>query len=54
MIIVSSQILERIGEKKKELERLVSINGFTNSKVLRCSQELDVLIYQMQVLTRRS
>jgi hypothetical protein len=49
----SSQTLDRIREKKKELQKLVSLNGFTNSKVLRCSQELDVLIYQMQLGNRR-
>lgn len=44
------KILERIKEKKIELQKLVSINGFNNSTVLRCSEELDQLIYQFQLI----
>ena len=42
----------RIREKKKELEILVSLNGFTNNQVVKCSQELDKLIYNIQILDR--
>ncbi|MCQ6280491.1 aspartyl-phosphate phosphatase Spo0E family protein [Bacillus sp. EB600] len=44
------KILERIKEKKIELQKLVSINGFNNPTVLRCSEELDKLIYQFQLI----
>jgi hypothetical protein len=39
-------------EKKKELEQLVCFNRLASRKVLKCSQEIDVLIYQIQLLNR--
>ncbi|WP_256989292.1 aspartyl-phosphate phosphatase Spo0E family protein [Bacillus sp. EB106-08-02-XG196] len=38
--------------KRNELLILVEKNGLNDSKVLKCSQELDLLIYQIQLIHR--
>ncbi|KGM45499.1 aspartyl-phosphate phosphatase Spo0E family protein [Neobacillus niacini] len=36
--------------KRKELVSLTAKNGLKDSTVLKCSQELDLLIYQVQAI----
>lgn len=45
------KIMRRIHEKKNELGTLVRLYGISDYQVLRCSQELDRLIYQIQEMT---
>ncbi|WP_423799964.1 aspartyl-phosphate phosphatase Spo0E family protein [Neobacillus sp. SAB-20_R2A] len=46
----ASLILEQISELKNKLESLVYLYGFSSPTVLKCSRELDELIYQIQLL----
>lgn len=46
----ASLILEQILEMRNKLENLVCLNGLSSPKVLKYSQELDKLIYQLQIL----
>ncbi|NWQ44413.1 aspartyl-phosphate phosphatase Spo0E family protein [Bacillus sp. EB106-08-02-XG196] len=43
---------KQIKMKRNELLILVEKNGLNDSKVLKCSQELDLLIYQIQLIHR--
>jgi hypothetical protein len=43
---------KQIKRKRNELLLLVEKNGLNDSKVLKCSQELDLLIYQVQLIHR--
>lgn len=49
---LESSVLHQISEKRKKLLELYSIYGLTNHKVVRCSQELDVLINLIQETER--
>jgi hypothetical protein len=42
----------QIKMKRNELLGLFEKNGLKDSKVLKCSQELDLLIYQVQLIQR--
>lgn len=48
------KILEQISEKRKELIKLASTKGLNNWMVLQCSQELDLLIFRIQLEGFRS
>lgn len=43
---------KQIKMKRNELLILVEKNDLTDSNVLKCSQELDLLIYQVQLIHR--
>jgi len=45
---IEDKLGTKLMEKQKELLDLVSLNGLSNKQVLKCSQELDKLIYQIQ------
>ncbi|NHC17733.1 aspartyl-phosphate phosphatase Spo0E family protein [Bacillus sp. MM2020_4] len=43
-------MIKQIMEKKNDLASLVCTNGLSSKAVLRCSRELDQLIYQFQLV----
>jgi hypothetical protein len=45
---------KQIKRKRNELLLLVEKNGLNDNKVLKCSEELDLLIYQVQLIHRES
>jgi hypothetical protein len=47
------KLQEKITKKRNELLRLGNNKGLENKSVLECSQELDLLIYQVQVLDKQ-
>jgi len=52
--LLKDTIYKQISEKRKELSRLVTLNGIEDHQVLKCSQELDTLIYQIQVQKKKN
>nr|WP_263323110.1 aspartyl-phosphate phosphatase Spo0E family protein [Neobacillus sp. Marseille-Q6967] len=46
-------IHKQIRKKRKKLLILIEKNGLNDRRVLKCSQELDVLIYQIQLFDRQ-